>query len=355
MRFNKDEVKEALEPEDIFELLEQLGADPIDEGDYITAITICHGGDNRALYYYKNTNLFKCYTHCGDAFDVFELLRKVKKLELNEAVSYVINFFNLGYKIESELDLGSEDWKLFKRYEELGAIKINHEKIELPQIKPDPLFHYPRPRILDWESAHISKEVCDYMGVCYDPAEGNILIPHTDEEGRLVGIRQRTLIKEKEAGGKYRPWVHGKHMYNHPLGFNLYGLDKAKKRIGEMGVALVFESEKSVLASMGYLGLANNISVAVCGSSISKYQFELLRQAGMKEMVVCFDRDFKKVGDEEYYKVTEKLTKVHKKFSSFVNVSFMFDSNGDKLEYKDSPTDQGYETFMYLWRNRVYL
>lgn len=355
MRFNKDEVKEALEPEDVFELLEQLGADPIDEGDYITAITICHGGDNRALYYYKNTNLFKCYTHCGDAFDVFELLHKVKGLELNEAVSYVINFFNLGYKLESELDLGSEDWKLFKRYEELGAIKINHEKIELPQISPDPIFHYPRPKILDWESAHIPKEVCDYMGICYDPQGGNILIPHTDEEGRLVGIRQRTLIKELEEKGKYKPWIHNGHMYNHPLGFNLYGLDKAKKRIGEMGVALVFESEKSVLASMGYLGLANDIAVAVCGSSISKYQFELLRQAGMKEMVVCFDRDFQEIGDEEYYKVTEKLTKIHKKFSPLVNVSFMFDSKGDRLGYKDSPTDEGYETFMYLWRNRVYL
>lgn len=355
MRFDKDEVKGALEPEDVFNLLEQLGADPIDEGDCISAITICHGGDNRALYYYPNTQLFKCYTHCGDAFDVFELLEKVKGLTLQEAVSYVISFFNLGFKIGEGSDTLSEDWKLFKRYEDISSIKVSHERVELPEIAPNPIRHYPSPRVIDWEADHISKEVCDYMGIHYDPVNGGILIPHNDVDGRLVGIRERTLVKENEVYGKYRPWMHGRTMYNHPLGFNLYGLDKAKDQIGRMGVALVFESEKSVLASIGYLGLANDISVAVCGSSISRYQFGLLQQCGMREMVVCFDRDFEKVGDENYYKVTEKLAKIHEKYSAFANVSFMFDVNGDKLGYKDSPTDRGKDVFMHLWSNRVYL
>lgn len=356
MNFDKDEVKEALEPEDVFELLEQLGADPADEGEYITAITVCHGGQSRKLFYYKNTRLFKCYSHCGDAFDVFELLQKVKKLTLSEAVSYVIRFFNLGYKISGiNVQDISEDWKLFKRYEELGQIKINHDKIELPEIDPNPIANYPQPEIVDWTHDHISKDVCDAFGICYDPVGGNILIPHADENGRLVGIRQRTLVKDNERGGKYRPWSHDGRMYNHPLGFNLYGFDRAKEQIGRMGVALVFESEKSVLASIGYLGLANDISVAVCGSSISKYQFELLRQAGMREMVVCFDRDFQEIGDEDYYHVTDKLTKIHEKYSPLTNVSFMFDVDGTLLQYKNSPTDQGHDTFMHLWRNRVYL
>ena len=28
--------------------------------------------DNGKLYYYENTHLFRCYTYCGDTFDIFE-------------------------------------------------------------------------------------------------------------------------------------------------------------------------------------------------------------------------------------------------------------------------------------------
>ena len=366
MAYDKYQVKEALEPEDVFEILDALGAEPQMNDSSIICKTICHGGDSHKLYYYCEQKLFHCYTHCEPAtFDIFELIQKTQQLDLNEAVFYVVNFFNLQYRLE-EVDDASlqEDWKIMRKWQELSAIKINHEKLVLPEIDDSILWHYPQPHILDWEQDHISKEVCDYMGIKYDPVEGAIIIPHVDENGRLVGIRQRTLIQENEKWGKYRPWSKlekqdsGKYklrQFNHPLGFNLYGLYQAKPQIEKMEIAMVFESEKSVLAAMNYLGLKNNLAVAVCGSNLSKYQFDLLLDAGAKEICIGFDADYQKIGDENWERVVNRLQKIYSKYSAYARISFLFDTSGMLLGYKQSPTDAGQKVFMELWKNRVYL
>ena len=48
--------------------------------------TCCHNldGGSPKLYYYTNTHLFVCYTHCGSAFDIFDLLIKMEKLRGND-------------------------------------------------------------------------------------------------------------------------------------------------------------------------------------------------------------------------------------------------------------------------------
>lgn len=356
MAYNKDEVKEALAPDDIYELLEQLGAEPEMFEDHIESLTICHRGHSRKLWYFFNTQLFKCWTHCQDTFDVFGLLQKVKDFTLNDAVYYVVSFFNLDAKLEQTDAIQlTDDWKLFKHYEELTSIKVNHDKIELPEISPNPLVHYPQPVVKDWVQEDIPKSVCDFANIHYDPVNGSVLIPHYDEQSRLIGIRERTLVEENKVFGKYKPWRRGKKMYNHPLAFNLYGLNWSAPQIKKMHVALVYESEKSVLQTINYLGLDGNLAVAVCGSSISKYQFELLRSLEMREMVICFDRDFESIGDDNYYRVVQKLQKIYDKYSPYVNVSFLFDKDGNKLGYKDSPTDKGREVFLELWKNRVVL
>lgn len=353
MTFNKDQVKEQLEFEDIYTLLEDLGAEPQIFNDTIHCLTICHGGDSHKLYYYNNTQLFRCYTHCGDAFDVFDLISRVKDIDLNTSIYYVVNFFNMQHKLEEvEDELLTDEWKLFRRYRNLRDITINNDKIELPDINPDILEHYPQPRYGAWESEYISKEICDHMNIHYDPVSGGILIPHYDENNRLIGIRERTLVQENEVYGKYRPVKIGGKLANHPLSFNLYGLNKAKERIKEIGVAMVFESEKAVLQSIGYLGLKNNIAVGMCGSTLSNYQFHLLLDAGAKEICIGVDRDFNNLYDEEYIKVLKKMEKMYQKYSPSCNISFMLDTRG-LTGYKMSPTDAGKEIFLTLWQERL--
>ena len=175
-------------------------------------------------------------------------------------------------------------------------------------------------------------------------------------DGRFVGLRGRTMAEDDvERWGKYRPLRLNKEIqYNHPLGMNLYGLNWAKDAIKIFGKAIIFESEKSVLKYMSYFGIANNISVACCGSNISAYHIHQLLDAGAKEIIVALDRQFKEINDDEFKKLTNSLIKIHEKFSSEVQLSFMFDKKMI-TGYKASPIDEGKEKFLTLFKERVYL
>ena len=76
------------------------------------------------------------------------------------------------------------------------------------------------------------------------PSSQAIVIPHYNENNELIGIRERTLIKENEQYGKYRPMYLNKQMYNHPLGFSLYNLNNSKNNIKILEKAIVFERGK---------------------------------------------------------------------------------------------------------------
>ena len=71
-----------------------------------------------------------------------------------------------------------------------------------------------------------------------------IKIDHYDKDNNLIGIRERTLIKENEVYGKYRPAYINKQMYNHPLGFALYNLNNSKDNIKKMKKVIIFERRK---------------------------------------------------------------------------------------------------------------
>lgn len=357
MSYLKEDVKELIEIEDVCTLLEYLDAEPQMYSDYIIAKTICHNGDSRKLYYYAESGLFKCYTHCEDAFDVFELIQKILDInDLNKAIYWVVNFFNLTHKLSDAETYDSEDWKIFNRYDKINDIEVKDNKeLQYKIYSPAMLEFYPQPEIVSWTKENITKEVCDYMGIRYDPVGGNILIPHKNEYGDLIGIRQRTLVQEEEKYGKYRPWKYGKQLYNHALSFNLYGLDLAKENIKRAEMAIVVESEKAVLQYISYFGTKNNLCVAVCGNKLSKYQFQLLQKYGAKEIVIGFDRDFEDDDIKGQEELENKLQKIYDKYSSIANISFLYDAQRDRLGYKCSPTDAGKETFLYLFRNRVIL
>ena len=80
-KYDKDTLKENLSIEEVFDLVSELGGEPIMGNGLFTARTICHGGDSHKLYYYPNTHLFHCYTGCGDAsFDISDLVLRVNKI-----------------------------------------------------------------------------------------------------------------------------------------------------------------------------------------------------------------------------------------------------------------------------------
>ena len=359
--FNKSEIRELLTLENIFDLLAEWGGDPeyIDSG--LLSSTICHnlpGEGSKKLYYYENTTLFHCYTGCPEgSFDIFELTIKVaeiqwsKKFDLNDAVRYIAAKFGIAGTIENDIS-ELDDWKILNAYERIEDVDTATKEILLKEYDNSILerFNY-KLQLTPWLKEGISQSALDVAKIGFFPGSDQITIPHFDKDGRLVGIRGRTVCAEDaQVYGKYRPLTVNKTQYRHPLGMNLYNLNLSKNNIGLIQKAIIFESEKSTLLYKSYFGNENDITVACCGSNISIYHIQLLLDAGAKEIIVAFDREGATDKKEDYVK---KFYKINNKYKNFVNISFMYDKMGELLDFKSSPIDHGPEIFMKLFKNRI--
>ena len=366
--FDKSEIKNLLNIEDIFNLLYEWGGDPEYTSFGILSATICHnapGEGSKKLYYYSNSTLFHCYTGCSDpSFDIFELVIKVfeiqhnKKVDLNEAVRYIAMRQGYSGRIEDALEEeGLEDWSILSNYNRIQNIEIGEKKNIVLKEYDDVIlsrFNY-KIKIAPWIKENISQEVIEKAKIGFYPGGDQITIPHFDADGRFIGVRGRALCQQEcELYGKYRPLKVNQVLYNQPLGMNLYGVNWSKDAIKTIKKAIIFESEKSCLLYASYFGWENNISVACCGSSVSAYQIQLLIEAGAEEIIIAFDRQFQEIGDNEFKKLKANLLKLHERYKNFVKISFIFDSKM-LTDYKDSPIDCGPEIFLQLFKNRIIL
>ena len=377
-KYDKDELKSNLTIEQVFELVAEFGGEPRMQGNFFIARTICHnpaGEGSHKLYYYDNTKLFRCYTDCGTTFDIYELICKIKnhnqeyktyysregkqiqrEWQIFDAIEFVAIYF--GYSAQTfdfqDSQEKLQDWKVFSNYERINNTEEQQQKVELKIFDDKILKYLPHPRIIPWEKEGISQEVMLHRGIAYDPKNQGIIIPHYDIDGNLIGIRERTLIKEEEKTGKYKPAILNGQMYNHPLGFCLYNLNNSKENIRILQKAVVLEGEKSCLLYASYFGEENDITVASCGSSLISYQVKLLLSLGVKEIIIGYDKQFKEIGDEEWKRWTKKLYDIHTKYGAYVQISYLFDKK-DLLDYKDSPIDKGPDIYMKLFKERIML
>lgn len=364
--YDKKAIREELSIDDYFQLVTEWGGNPEFTPFGFISDTICHnppGEGSRKLYFYENSDLFKCYTDCDCAFDIFELTIKVaqiqssRKMDLNDAVRYLASKFNIVIALDDTEDIGLADWQYLIAYDKINDIPTVNQ---VPQLKEydkrilEPLAINPN-YLTPWINDHIKPEILAHAQIGYNFSTDQISIPHFDKDGRFIGLRGRTMVKEDaERFGKYRPMIINKQQYNHSLGLNLYNLNNSKDNIKRMGKAIVFESEKSTLQFQSYFDLENDISVACCGSSVSSYQIQLLIEAGAREIIIAFDRQFQELGDNEFKRLKAKLLGLHKKYKNEVLISFIFDKHLI-TSYKASPTDEGPEKFMQLFKERIIL
>lgn len=376
--YNKDKIKNSLTIEQVFDLVSELGGEPVMNSGYFTSQTICHnhpGDGSHKLYYYDNTKLFRCYTECEPAtFDIFELVCKVKNIAQEYKIRYdengneifrewvlfdAIQFIAVYYGFEAETEkffekrIELQDWEIFNKYQ-VNNLEKQRQIVDLHIYDEKILTYLPRPRLKDWENEGISDEVLAAANICYDPHSNGIIIPHYDINDNLIGIRIRTLIKEQEKYGKYRPAILNGTMYNHPLGFNLYNINNSREHIRSLKKVFIFESEKSCLKYSSYFGLGNDISVAICGSALNNYQVSLLLSLGVQEIIIALDKQYQTIGDKEWERWVQKYYQIHNKYGKKVQISYMFDFD-TLLDYKDSPIDKGKEVFFELYKKRVML
>ena len=366
--FDKQQIRECLSLDNVFELCEQWGGEPEYCPTGFIARTICHNhpndGASRKLYYYENTGLFRCYTGCEESiFDIFELCIKVMNIQhnihydLNDAVRWIARRFNLsGIEEDAPEENGLEDWEILANYSRIQDIQIKTPNIVLKEYDDIILsyFNY-NVKIVPWLQEGISQQVLDFAKIGFYPGGAQITIPHFDKDGRFIGLRGRTVVKEEaEQFGKYRPIKVNGQLYNHPLGLNLYNFNNSKSTISKMKKAVIFEGEKSVLKAQTYFGFKNDIYVACCGSSISSYQISLLIDAGVQEIIIAFDRQFQHIGDKEYFHLINNLKKITLKYKNYINISCIIDKK-KITDYKSAPIDHGPDIFLKLFKERVFL
>lgn len=358
MKLNLDKIQQELTEEQLLSIMAALGAsDYENKENYIIFRTICHNVNpdeaSMKLYYYKSNHLFHCYTECGDTFNIFELIMRVAAIQnynngdfsFRNAIEFLIKHSGIN-NTESYVAHGGRYTSIADKY------RRKSRSIELPTY-PEGLLNLFEPAYPpEWMAEGIGIDSMDKFEIRYSISRNKIIIPHYDINGNLVGIRGRALNPmEVELYGKYMPVEIENKFYAHPLSQNLYGLNLSKEYIKEQRIAILFESEKSVLMYDTYFN--KNVSVAVCGSNFNKAQLDLLcKNTQPREIVIAFDKEYTAAASPEADKYFKKLWDLSQKYSQYCHISFIFDRE-NLLAPKDSPIDKGKEIFLTLFKKRI--
>lgn len=344
-------VVEMLSNRDIFDLLVELDAEPLSKGDVYECKTVCHCGSKRKLLYYKESKQFYCYTNCG-SMSIFDMVSKTLEVEFIDALRYITKKYNLRDEEHFE---GFQAYKVENPGEEL---RKKLQKIEMPVFKEldknilnDFYSFYHK----DWLKDGIKIPSMKKYNIKYDIVNNQIIIPHYDSNGRLIGVRGRNLNKDLvEAGKKYMPIYYEGKVLKHLTGANLYGLNLNKDQIEKSKTAILFESEKSVL-QLDTMFPNQSIGLCVSGSSLTTHQLEILKKLNIEEVIIGMDKEFKEIGDEEEILYAEKILRVFKrKLAPYFRTSVLWDTK-NLLDTKMSPVDAGKDVFLELLKNKIYI
>ena len=343
--------------DDVRIFLESLGVDQIamyEDKGYLVCPTICHNpiheAESMKLYWYQNNKIFRCYTECNEAMSIFTLYQKFMrinyhKVDFEEAFDYVkkclrhISISEKKKKYKPEINLEKYDF-------DAAVPKLTeYPKEMLSYFLP---YHHP-----SWLKEGIKPEVMDKFHIGFWNRENKITVPHFDIDGRLIGIRARTLDEEDaKLHGKYRPVQIGNTLYAHPLHFNLYGIYEHKNAIKKVKSAIIAEGEKSVLLDDGYHGEWSN-TVACCGSNLNKFHVRLLTNfLGVNEITIAFDKEYQDWRTEEARKYRMKIEEMCREYKGQATFYYIWDID-NLLGYKDSPFDKGKEVFEELYKHRI--
>lgn len=355
------EFKASLTVEDIIHfVIQALGSEDYKEDEAGNPIfqTIDHNGRGQGkykLYYYPDRQLFVSYT-VGKKMDIYALVQEAGyATDFKSAFHFVANFF--GYDIYSEEFTKVEapdltaDWDLLNKFTVLNNTEPPKSKTK---ILSKALMEYFPPLIpYEWYKEGIGIEAMQKFGIRMDTINQKIIIPHYDIDGHLVGIRGRAYNwLDLERGAKYSPIYLGPNsMYNHPLGEHLYGLWANKEIIKETRTVVIAEGEKSVLLSETYFP-NHNFTVAVCGSSISDTQVNLLLSLGVTQVILALDKEHDNApGGSSSLTYKDKLLEMAYKFTPYVATYIIMDYD-NLLGHKDSPFDKGKETLIELMEKK---
>ncbi len=353
------EIKSKLTEKNIIDILEKLGATIYQNDiDIIITDTVCHHGNKPKLYYYKESKSFYCYSECG-SLDIFGVVAQNKGYKLPDELPKVINWICIQCNIDNcQYGFGNteviSDWNFINGFQKSKNKTVINTK-ELT-IYNDSIMNIFQPLYFqDWIKDGISINSMKKYNIEYCTLQQKIIIPHYDITHKLIGIRGRALIEEDvELFGKYTPLMIGDTKYKHPLSLNFYGINHNLQTIKRKQKVMLVEAEKSVLQTDTMFG-ENNFTLALSGCSLSTYQRDLLIMLGVKEVIICLDKQYDKLDSIEAKKWAEHIKKEFiKPLSPYMSVYVIWDTI-DLLDYKMSPCDKGKDILLQLMKSKIYV
>lgn len=332
--------------------------------------SICHNSTSHKLYYYHEPKddedigrNFYCYV-CNVSGNIINLIMELSGYKFTDALKVLEN--ELGIKstfsgkirgIQRRVE-DNEDLKFLsihtRKKKEYRTLETKFDDIVLDNF----LELYPQ----CWNEEGIDGYSAAKFDIRYNYQDNQAIIPVRNLEGELVGIRVRNFEDYAvDRGYKYMPLRYNGIDYRFPTSNIMYGIYENQDNIRRCGKVFLFEGEKSCLLTDSFYE-GNGLGLAVYGSNFSPQHRDILLSLGVKEITICFDKEYcEEWYKEEYDKTKEqilmfnyfkKLKKMAKMLSSYFIVNIVIDFD-NKLDLKDSPVDKGKEVFEELLRDKI--
>lgn len=382
-----------LDKNEFFSLFEHLKAAPrwVNSAGKLSiqVLGLCHHGENHSAVFDPETLKVTCFSDCGRGMMLHTYVKQALDLDYAQAAKDLIERWIDG----QDFDLSSRDAQDGISFGYCGRAFDPAMEIEMVQgIAPAVLADlYSRfdtsPETLArlrWHTEDkIPVEQLTAFQVAYYPEHGTVILPHHNANGEIVGLYERSygpLCKEVERlfrewgedtcdpdirrqifeapRAKYMPLLKDeKYRTDKKLCWsfqnirNLYGLHRAKEAIRQTGKAIIFEGGKSVMLAHAY-----GYPYAVASHTFGAHEnhIAMLIQAGAKEIVLAFDRQYRDLEGLEWELYEKKTRGLAQSVGAYVKISRICDK-GDLLQYKDAPIDRGKEVFEKLFDSREVL
>ena len=343
-------IKAQITDDDIIALMDSMGIPLVSSNSqYMVFPSCCHHADwehhRPKLWFYSDSQRFHCWVCQYDA-DIFGIVQKVQGCTFPQAVSYVCTTLGIA---ATELDIRQDvdNWQRDLRRWLPNA--DYDEPAELTAYDPAIISVFDHLYPTDWLEYGITRDSMDKFGIGWYARQACISIP-VMQNGQLVGVRGRYTRRQDVDKGKYRPIA---MLDGTVLKFStnqcLYGLDQNKSAIEKCRQVLLFESEKSVLKADSW-HIHN--ALAVFGSNISKRHIEMLLELGVNDVVICFDSDYRQVGDDDFKFFVHKMKKLASKLRPYFSTSIVYNNQGYDA-YKCNIMDLQYNKAMKLYESRA--
>ena len=304
--------------------------------------TICHNEEQvdgkKKLYLYKNSGLFHCYTECGCTFNIWQLIKKRSILE------------GRNIQIGAATNVIRKDSSNMEEILTKLRNKVSPLSIKLDSYDGNVLSAFQEPNSLHpWALEGIDISALQKFNIKFSKSYNWVIIPHYDWRGRLIGIRRRTYNQHELASMKYGPLFMNNMFFTHKLSLNLYGLNQNLNNIKKYQTIVIAESEKSVLQAETMF--ADNLTVALGGSSIHSFQMDLIiKLAQPKLAVVALDKEYNTI--EEMSEYFMRLSHKFKHLTRYMEVVILLDVD-NIFKLKESPFDRTVNDFEKLHKWKV--